>query len=175
MPKTMRTKTLFITITTCVVAAVALAAVPLAGANPVSDPAAPQIVAAPVPVQILTGKKVFISNGISTAAPDVPNLPYNEFYAEMKAWGRYDLVATPGDADLVFELRYMTELPSGIFELRLAIRDPKTRTVLWSFNSLVGPAAREATRRKNFDEAMGKLVQDVKTLAVSPVAPSPDK
>jgi hypothetical protein len=112
MPKTMRTKTLFITLT--VVAAVALAAVPLAGANPASDPV-PQVVAAPVPIQILTGKKLFVSNGISTATPDVPNLPYNEFYADMKAWGRYELVATPADADLVFEVALRKRTSQRIF------------------------------------------------------------
>jgi hypothetical protein len=171
MLRIVRTKMLFIAIG----AAGMLGGVPFAAARPASEQAPIQMVAAPVPIQILTGKKVFISNGISTAAADVPNLPYNEFYANMKAWGRYELVATPADADLVFELRYVSDPPSPYFELRLAIRDPKTRTVLWSFIDSVDPAAREVTRRKNFEQAMTKLVQDVKTLAGSSVAPSPDK
>jgi hypothetical protein len=171
MLRIMRTKILFIAIG----AAAVPASVPFAAARPASDSAPVQIVAAPVPIQILTGKKVFISNGVSTAAADVPNLPYNEFYANMKAWGRYELAATPADADLVFELRYVSDPPSPYLELRLAIRDPKTRTVLWSFVDSVDPATREVTRRKNFELAMTKFVQDVKTLAGSPVAPSPDK
>ena len=34
-----------------------------------------------------------------------PDRAYNEFYAAMKTWGRYELVAAPRDADLVFEIR----------------------------------------------------------------------
>jgi hypothetical protein len=161
----MRTRILFIAIS----AAAVLADVPLAPAYPASDPAPPQIVPAPVPIQILTGKKVFISNGVSTAVTDVPNLPYNEFYGYMKAWGRYELASTPADADLVFELRFVND-PPGYLELRLAIRDPQTHTVLWSFIDSVGGASREAARRKNFDQAMAKLVQEVKVLTAPPAA-----
>jgi hypothetical protein len=175
MRRIMRAKILFIAISATVV----LADVPLAPAHPVSDPAPPQIVPAPVPIQILTGKRVFISNGVSTAVTDVPNLPYNEFYGYMKAWGRYELASTPADADLVFELRFVNDPPRAYLELRLAIRDPKTRTVLWSFIDSVSDASREATRRKNFDQAMAKLVQEVKALtappATAPAAPGTNK
>lgn len=63
---------------------------------------------APIPVQIGTGKKVFISNaqGLSAAVTAAPNQTYNEFYAAMNDWGRYELLATPGDADLIFEIRF---------------------------------------------------------------------
>ena len=36
------------------------------------------------------------------------NLPYNEFYEHMKSWGKYQLVQAPADADLVFEIRFVT-------------------------------------------------------------------
>lgn len=58
------------------VIAIALLTVPMAGAKPATEPAP-----GPIPVQILTGEKVFISNGESNAETAVPNLTYNEFYA----------------------------------------------------------------------------------------------
>ena len=33
-------------------------------------------------------------------------MTYNEFYAAMKSWGRYELVSSPADADMVFEIRF---------------------------------------------------------------------
>src|ERR1035441_8663261 len=67
-----------------------------------------QAPAAPIPSQILTAKKVFISNaggeydaGIWSGGRE---RSYNEFYAAMKSWGRYELVSSPGDADLVFQV-----------------------------------------------------------------------
>src|SRR5882672_7410737 len=53
---------------------------------------------APIPAQILTGKKVFISNaGVElayyTPFKDVTDAdqPYIQFYTAMKNWGRYEL------------------------------------------------------------------------------------
>lgn len=58
---------------------------------------------APVPSLILTAKRVFIANGGGDESlfdwPQYsggPDRLYNEFYAAMKSWGRYELVSTPG-------------------------------------------------------------------------------
>src|SRR6266478_3790075 len=74
---------------------------------------------APIPAQILTAKKVFIANGggdesryEAASYSGGPDRAYNEFYAAMKTWGRYELVAAPGDADLVFDTRLT------VFQLR---------------------------------------------------------
>ena len=73
--------------------------------------------AAPVPAQIITSTKVFISNAGADSTSltalrnaEEPDQPYNELYAAMKSWGRYELVAAPADADLVFEIRFTAPL-----------------------------------------------------------------
>jgi hypothetical protein len=53
--------------------------------------------AAPLPAQITAAKKVFISNGGEDTWLDFdpkhdPTLTYNEFYANMKSWGKYEWV-----------------------------------------------------------------------------------
>ena len=110
---------------------------------------------------------------------------------EMKSWGRYQLVLTPADADLVFEIRFaapigMVSVMNGIGsstvdpQLRLVILDPKTRIALWGFTEHVQPIGmREARERnqkqviitinRNFDQAMINLVADIKTVAGQPV------
>src|SRR5947207_1370890 len=96
---------------------------------------------APLPIQITNAIRVFISNG-----GDDPHFKrlglgrsYNQFYAAMKAWGRYELVSAPTEADVVLEVQLASQLEQygndlGIVPLlRLAIRDPKTHTTLWVF------------------------------------------
>lgn len=142
----------------------------------------PEVPAAPVPTPILLGKKAFISNGESTAVTGIPNLTYNKFYALMKDWGRYELVSTPADADVVFEIRFNEQLgPVRVSqgsggspaepEFRLLILDPKTHVVLWAFIEHVKEAILVATARKNYDQAMNALVEDVKKLVAPPTAP----
>lgn len=64
--------------------------------------------AAPLPIQIATARKIFISYPESDADPGAPNLTYNEFYALMKRWGKYELLRAPAEADLVFEIRFVS-------------------------------------------------------------------
>ena len=65
---------------------------------------------APVPPALLNAKTVFISNAGADSGlfphpfSGDPDRPYNEFFASMQAWSRYQIVTDPSEADLVFEL-----------------------------------------------------------------------
>ena len=117
---------------------------------------------APIPIQITTARKVFISYGIGDADPGAPNLTYNEFYALMKGWGKFELMRAPADADLIFEIRFVSGISDA--QLLLTIVDPKTHVVLWPFVQHVEHSSRESGRRKKFDEAMDDLIGDLKKL-----------
>lgn len=152
-------------------------------------------VTAPVPAQITTAKKAFISNvGVEDGViPAVfsggPDRPYNQFYTAMKTWGRYQLVGSPADADVVLEIRIRAPLdlvsnysptparglqytPAGsrVPQFQLTILDPKTRIVLWNLTEYVEFAALRANHDKNFDEALVALVNDLAGLAGLPPA-----
>src|SRR5271167_652176 len=58
---------------------------------------------APLPAVIVNAKKVFLTNGGGS------NLAYDAFYSEMKQWGKYEIVGSPDDADLIIELGYKVE------------------------------------------------------------------
>jgi hypothetical protein len=122
----------------------------------------------PIPTQILAGKKVFVSNGDSDVVLKIPNLSYDLFYALLKSSGMYELVATPAEADLIFEIRIAYPADP---HLHLVISDPKTRVVLWALSEQVQPWAREATGRKNFQKGMETLVDDIRRLTASPALP----
>jgi hypothetical protein len=122
----------------------------------------------PIPVQVLNGKKVFISYKESDADPGAPNLTYNEFYALMKSWGKYELTGAPADADLIFEIAYISGITDS--QLRMSIVDSRTHVVLWPFVQHVEGSGREKGRRKNFDSAMSDLVDDLKKVT-TPATP----
>ncbi len=146
------------------VAAIALLVIPFAVAKNVTDPPA-----APIPIQMLTGKNIFISNTESTADIifGVPNLTYNTLYAHMKSLEKYELVSAPADAHLIFNINFVVLLYP---QLRLVVLDPKTHVVLWTFTEQVQPWNFKKTGRKNVDQAMARLVEDVKTLTTPPAS-----
>ena len=146
-----------------IASAMALLAVPIAAAKK-----APEVTAGPIPIQVRTAKKVFISYGISDADPGAPDLTYNEFYELMKNWGKYELAPAPADADLVLEIRFVSGISDS--QLCLSILDPKTHVVLWPFIQHVESSSRETARRKKFDQAMSDLVEDVKKVTTPPAA-----
>lgn len=150
----------------------------------VSAQTANDLMSAPVPSQIGTARKAFISNGGGQSFATVldqkvfdrgPDRPYNQFYNAMKAWGRYELVSSPSDADLVLEISWSLEdtglrLPVlGV--LRVVVVDPRTHIRLWTLSEHVRGAVLLSNRDKTFDEAMNTLIGRMKSL--SNLVPSP--
>jgi hypothetical protein len=114
--------------------------------------AAQQAATAPAPsppAALANAHTVFLTN----AGAD-PNFPidstqsYNDVYAALQAWGRYQLVNSAEQADLAFQLREVSPV-TGVSGVRgdvesytspafqLSIRDPKTNAVLWTVTSPV--------------------------------------
>jgi hypothetical protein len=141
---------------------------------------------APLPTQIVAAKKVFIANG-GGDDPGMPDplfngggdRPYNQFYAAIKSSGRYEIVGSPAEADLLFDIRFMVvpdRRPTGFWGangtadaydalFRLEIRDPKTTALLWAFNEHMEWALLKSNRNRNFDQASARLASDVTALA----------
>ena|ERR1700739_3614267 len=152
------------------------------------------VVAGPIPTQIASAKKVFIANaGENQPVPfdDVvlfsggSERAYNEFYAGVKALGRYDLVGAPADADLLFEIEltsprnpnepeFFGNVPYDA-QFRLVIRDPKTNALLWAVSEHVQWAIMQGNRDKNFEQAMDRVVNDVQGLAARAAVVSNNK
>lgn len=144
---------------------------------------------APLPSQVYSAKKVFISNaggdsnGLYTGGPE---RLYNQFYAAVKGWGRYELVASPAAADLVLEVSFRnpfigegmigggeTQVSNYNFtdpHFRLVIVDPGTRVTLWTFTEHVERARLQGNRDKNFDLAFAKLANDLRNASGQPAA-----
>jgi hypothetical protein len=142
--------------------------------------------AAPVPSQIVTAKRVFISNGGQEMGQQddfsgQQDRCYNQFYSAMKSWGHYELATGPADADLVMEIKFANPavvhvakgdsvFPFNDPRFTLTIFDSKTHFILWSFTEHASPAQLRRNRDKNYDLALANIVDDVKQLESPPTA-----
>jgi hypothetical protein len=141
---------------------------------------------APVPSPILTARKILVVNGGGEewSYSDGPfnggaDRAYNQFYAALKGWGRFELVSAPGDADLLFEIQF--SVPSVEHQLnmgnvsaisgeqfdpqfQLSIRDARTNALLWRMTEHIQWAILQGNREKNFDQTLAKVVGRVQAL-----------
>lgn len=144
--------------------------------------------AGPIPPQIAAAKKVFIANAGGDERwydeqifDGGPARAYDEFYARVKAAGRYEIVNTPAEADLLFEIGLSTPMASGVGargdtwgdkpfdpQFRLVIRDPKTNALLWAFTEHVQWAIQLGNRDKNFEKTLVRIMRDLQGLSASP-------
>jgi hypothetical protein len=153
---------------------------------------------APIPAPIQAAQTIFIANGgmdaFSLQAFEELGLsgtdPYNSLYAAVKSWGRYELVSSPGNADLVVEIRFTAPITNvgnhatwGFehilanttwqFQSELTLFDAKTRFPLWTVTEPVRPANLKGTWRKNIADANAALAGDLKSLLTPAASPTP--
>ncbi|MGA8492835.1 MAG: hypothetical protein WB711_20605 [Terriglobales bacterium] len=138
---------------------------------------------APLPAVIANAKTVFLTNGGGS------NLAYDSFYSGMKQWGKYQIVGSPEEADLIIELNYWVEhdgtdvssftntytgktqiVSSEIIDpqLKLTIYDAKSKNSLWSAIDHRQLARREKNREKETIKSAERLVDQLKTRIAIP-------
>ena len=136
---------------------------------------------APVPPQILSARAVFVSNGggsnyfeMFTGGPD---RAYNTLYALLQQSNRYQLVSTPAQADLIFEIRAIApsvstgDLVGYNPQLILSILDPKTSTALWTTSDNVRALGTQKRRDQGFDQSVAVLLDKFGQVTGQPLTP----
>jgi hypothetical protein len=133
---------------------------------------------APLPAKVITAKKVFLSNGGGS------DLAYDALYAAFKEWSRFQIVDSWSDADVIIEIRYVTEdhgtrvwsttdSSTGATnihsrrivdpQLVLAIFDSKSKEALWSTVEHRRLARLGKNREKETIKAAERLVNNLKS------------
>jgi len=136
------------------------------------------ILPAPLPEVIVTAHKVFLSNGGGS------DLAYDAFYSEMKNWGKYQIVGSPDDAELIVELSYHVEdMGTRVWssvntynnttqvhsrqltcpQLILTIYDARTKNSLWSTVDHRRLARMEKNREKEMINSADRLVEELRS------------
>jgi hypothetical protein len=132
---------------------------------------------APLPDAIVRAHKVFLSNGGGS------DLAYDAFYSEMKNWGKYQIVGSPDDAELIVELSYHVEdMGTRVWssvntynnttqvhsrqltdpQLILTIYDARTKNSLWSTVDHRRLAHMEKNREKEMINSAERLVEELR-------------
>jgi hypothetical protein len=132
---------------------------------------------APLPAKVLAAKKIFLANGGGN------DLAYDALYAAVKEWARYEIVDTSSAADIIMEIRYVTEdLGTRVWsttnpsngatnvhrrqvidpQLVLTIFDPSSKEALWSTVEHRRLARLEKNREKETINAAQKLINNLK-------------
>lgn len=139
-----------------------------------------------VPSQILSATRAFISNAGSasfgseasfrlTRFSGTPDRFYNQFYDAMKRWGHYELAGAPADADLAYEVRFISPIVDQhtrddfVYDpqLTVTIVDPKTRVTLWALTEHVATSGDRAENDASFDRAVATIAADVQLLSAA--------
>lgn len=142
--------------------------------------------AAPVPPQILNAHSVFIANGggsnYFTMFGGGADRAYNTFYSEVKKMGRYTLVSSPAQADLIFEIRAIAPATAGLHgttdynpQVVLSIRDPKTNVVLWTDSANIRAIGTKKRRDREFDQSVAVLVDKLAQVTGQPLTEAQTK
>ncbi len=145
--------------------------------------------APPIPPALSAARNVFISNaGADSGLFPAPfsgdaNRGYAEFYNGLKFSGAFSIVSNPADADLVLELRLIAPYgptnankqngaadPRPMF--RLTVYDRKTHYVLWTVTQSVEFAFLQKTHDRNFDQALGAVLNSFLQVAGKPLLPA---
>ncbi len=137
-----------------------------APATPATGPGA-----APLPSGLATAHKLFLGNAGDQDNADCLRA-YNDLYAAISGFGRYELTGDPSASDLVLELHYEFSLGAGVNgsaantprQFRLILMDPRTHVILWTLVERTNYAALERNRNKNLDEVVGVLATDLDQL-----------
>jgi hypothetical protein len=141
---------------------------------------------APLPSQVVTARSVFIVKGVGSTAHTVAggyDMAFDSFYSEMKKWGRYEIVGSPAEADVVFEVTYAVEnagtrvwsstnVNDGTTQvhsaqainaqLSVVLYDAHTKSELWSSSVVPGMAFLRSNQQKEMISAGERLAKTVK-------------
>lgn len=135
---------------------------------------------APVPPQVLHAHKVFIANGGGSnyfhAFSGGPNRAYSTFYKLIRQTGHYQLVSSPSQADLIFEIRAIAPAvsneDSGVAynpQVILTIRDPQSNAMLWTERANIRSFGTKRRRDRQFDQSVAVLVDELAQVTGQPL------
>jgi hypothetical protein len=141
---------------------------------------------APLPPAVVHAKKAFLLNGQTTAQYLTKNgntLAFDTLYADVKSWGKYELVDSPKDADIVIELQYRPYSEGsrsyGVYnqttntvqshdvttvgaDFALVIYESNSKEQLWSASDACGLARTVKNQQKEVIKSVDRLVEGLK-------------
>lgn len=153
--------------------------VPLGG---VRYPPLPDVPSGPVPASIANARSVVLTNvGITPRLGLDTNTLYNDIHSRLEQWGYYQLVSSPQQADLIFQLDEIdprnganvtpaTDVYNRTPSFRIVILDARTGIALWTVTAPIYITGRK-TYAHWIDVSEEGLITRLKALAHQPISP----
>lgn len=149
-------------------------------------PVKPIVPPAPLPTPIITAQTVYLSKGQGSDPylKGGAEYAFDVFYSEVKGWGKYRIVGSRDEADLVFELSYSSQrvgtrvwsttntytgatqvhsTPEMDPRVTFTVYDRKTGFSLWSAQEKRDTARRRKNRQKNLTNTLHEMVQNFRS------------
>jgi hypothetical protein len=151
---------------------------------PASTSAAAALPATPPATIIASAHTVYLSN--SGGDPNFPldqTIAYQKIYAALQSWGRFQIVGSPAQADLIFDLYDQASVTGYSYDndtdanypiyspaFQLIMVDPRTNQPVWTIDSPVNLTGKGATFDKWTAIAVTNLVSRVRVAAGEPLS-----
>ena len=131
---------------------------------------------APIPSQLTTSSKVFLSNA-GEESNELSERAYTQIFNGLTQGQHYQLVSSPASADLIFELHYIAQSgqvnvtngntfgASYVFRIRLVILDRATHATLWTVTEFLDQNAHKHDFDLEFADTVNLVLADVQALA----------
>ena len=144
------------------------------------------IPSAPLPSAVVQAKKAFLLNGQTSSQYLTKNgnaLAFDTLYADMRTWGKFDLVDSPANADIVIELQYRPYSAGsrsfGVYnpssdtvqthavdrfgaDFALVVYDARSKDQLWTVTDPPGAARTVKNQQKEVIKSIDRLVDRIK-------------
>jgi hypothetical protein len=145
--------------------------------NTIAEKRRKDVPIAPLPTVISNAKRIFLTNGGGS------DLAYDTFYSGMKQWGKYEIVGSPEQAELIVELAYRVEhggtrvwsstnTYNGTTDVHstqivdpqlvMTIYDARSKNSLWATVDHRRLARRQKNREKEMINSADRLVGELK-------------
>ena len=131
---------------------------------------------APIPSQLTTASKVFLSNA-GEETNELTERAYTQIFNGLTQGQHYQLVSSPASADLIFELHYIAQLgqinvANGItshtpfvIRIRLVILDRATHATLWAVTEFLDQDAHKHDFNLELADTVNLVLADIQALA----------
>jgi hypothetical protein len=130
----------------------------------------------PLPTQLATASKIFISNVSEQPNADSVRV-YDNIFQGVQSNARFHIVLNPDDADVILEIRYYGRMgPDRYYEsLVISLVQPQKHVTLWSMSEDIPFASTRGGHEKNLDKATASLLTDLSSVTTTASGPPPTK
>ncbi len=132
----------------------------------------------PVPSHFASAHNIFLASAGATPLGSneqlYSSLLYASTYKMLQGIGKYQLVSTPAESDIAFQVSAIQQAGMSDCILRLEARDTKTNSLLWDIDTTVGSWSTGKDAETVIDQGTQRFADQLRSL-IAGTLPTPKK